>query len=110
MVQEELLVQWENQEKMDKMGKLGSLGFKVFLVGQVQWVRLEIRDLLVIKVLKVLVEYLVHQVHEEIQEKMGILEEQVNLASPVLQEKEAYLEVQGQEVSRVCLVLQAKMA
>jgi len=92
------------------MGKLENLDFKVFLVGQVQWVHLEIRDLLVIKALKVLLVCQVHQVQEETQEKMGILEEQANLASLVLQEKEVYLEVQDQEVSRVCLVHQEKMA
>lgn len=53
MVQEELLVQWENLEIMDKMGRQESLVFRVFLEDLVQWELLEIRDQLVTKVQKV---------------------------------------------------------
>jgi hypothetical protein len=104
VVQEELQVQWENLEIMEEMGKLENLDFREFLVGLVLWVHLEIRDQLVTKDQKVLQVCQGHPEQEVIQEKMACLEELGHLDNLVLQEKEAYLEVQDQEVSRVCLV------
>lgn len=91
------------------MGKLVNLDFKVFLVGQVQWVHQEIRDQWETKVQKVRQESQVHLVQEATQGKMVILEELDNQDLQVQQEREAYLEAQDQEVSRVCPVHQERM-
>lgn len=109
MVREELLVQWENLDKMDRMGRLESLVFKVFLEGLVQWALQEIRDQLVTKDQKDLLVYQVHLEQEETQAKMAYLEELDNLGHLVQQEKEVYLEVQDREDFKVCRVLLERM-
>lgn len=109
MVQEELLVQWENLEIMDKMGRQESLVFRVFLEDLVQWELLEIRDQLVTKVQKVPLVYQGHLEQEVTQARMACPEELVNQVHQVQLGKEVCLAVQDQEDSRVCLVLLERM-
>merc|ERR1712098_124017 len=109
MGQEELPALWENLEIMDRMVKLESLVFKVFLEDLVLWELLEIRVRLVIKVLKVLLEYLVHPELGVTLAKMDVQEEVDHPEILDQQEKEDYLAVLGQEVSRECQVLLERM-
>lgn len=109
MVQEELLVQWENLEIMDKMGRQESLVFRVFLEDLVQWELLEIRDQLVTKVQKVPLVYQGHLEQEVTQARMVCPEELDNQDHLVQLGKEVCLAVQDQEDSRVCLVLLERM-
>ena len=105
----ELLGQWASLETMVRMVKLESQDYKEFLEGQDLWDLQETKDSLEIRVLKGHLECQVHKVQGVMQEKMDAMDAQDLQAQMGPLGTGVLLAVQGQEVSKACQDLQAKM-
>ena len=95
---------------MEEMEKLENLEFRVFLEGLVPWAPLEIRDQWEIREQKDLLEFLDPLAQEETLEKMVLLVFLGPLDKLAQQEREVWLDLLAQEVSKECPDHLARMA